>query len=58
MDVIGLRTPRNRVTSDDGATAVEYGLLIMMITLVVGGTLIALFGSIGDAFTYIIGFLS
>jgi Flp pilus assembly pilin Flp len=43
---------------DDGATAVEYGLLIMMITLVVAGILSALFGSIGDAFTYVIGFLS
>jgi Flp pilus assembly pilin Flp len=44
--------------ADEGATAVEYGLLIATVTLLVAGILAALFGSIADAFTYVTGFLS
>jgi Flp pilus assembly pilin Flp len=45
-------------SADEGATAVEYGLLVATITLLLAGILFALFGSIGDAFTYVTGFLS
>ena len=56
--MIRSRIARARSTPDEGATAVEYGLLIATITLLLAGILFALFGSIADAFTYVTGFLS
>ena len=59
LDVIRSRSPLARARSaEEGATAVEYGLLIATITVLVMGILLALFGSVADAFTYVTGFLS
>jgi pilus assembly protein Flp/PilA len=40
-----------RLRRDDGASAVEYGLLVALIAVIIAGTVAALGGALRDKFT-------
>ncbi|MBT2552950.1 Flp family type IVb pilin [Arthrobacter sp. ISL-5] len=44
---------KDRLESEKGATAVEYGLLVALIAAVIIGTVVTLGGQINDAFVKI-----
>lgn len=42
---------KGRLTEDRGATAVEYGLMVALIAVVIAGTVLALGGELNNLFT-------
>ncbi|MEV8147762.1 Flp family type IVb pilin [Arthrobacter sp. NPDC080073] len=52
-----LATAKNRLESEKGATAVEYGLLVALIAAVIVGIVATLGGQVNTAFTTISGYL-
>jgi len=48
---------RRRLSSDEGATAVEYGLMVSLIAVAIIGTVTAVGGALNGLFTTVAGSL-
>ena len=48
---------QNRLASDEGATAVEYGIMVALIAVVIIGTVLALGGRLDGVFQTVVGAL-